>query len=191
MIIQYFYQPFPVFELESDNVILRELHHYDAGNYFKYMNHPEMFPYLTEATRPSSIEQAIEEVQYWASLFQNKRSFYWAIALKSSNQLIGTIGFNSISISHLKGEISYDLDPSFWGQGIMLKSLKTLLNFADSSLRLVRIQATVIINNQRSIKLLEKCGFSSEGVLKKYEVVNGQHLDYYMYSRVDPSPSRL
>lgn len=175
-------QPFPVIDL--GDITLRELRDSDARDYFHYMNKPEMAAFLTEANRPSTIDAALEDVQYWASLFKNKKSFYWGIALKDTDQLIGTLGFNIISLNHLRAEISYDLDYSFWSKGIMLKSVKAILKFADFVLGLVRIQATVITDNERSIKLLERCGFNREGTLRKYEIVAGVHKDYYMYARI-------
>jgi [ribosomal protein S5]-alanine N-acetyltransferase len=182
MIAQYFFQPFPVLDL--GDIILREITDEDGEAYFNYMSMPEMSPFLTEATKPKNVEAALEEVRYWGSLFRNKRSFYWGIAQKDNNTLIGTAGFNNISIAHLRGEISYDLDYKFWGKGIMLKSIKGILKFADFALQLVRVQATVIMDNERSVKVLERCGFSNEGILKKYEIVEGTHRDYYMYARV-------
>ena len=47
-----------------------------------------------------------------------------------------------------------------------------------------KTEATVIIDNERSIKLLERAGFKKEGLLEKYEVAEGQHKDYYIYGRV-------
>jgi len=68
---------------------------------------------------------------------------------------------------------------------MMLKSVKGILAYSDISLGLIRVQATVITTNERSIKLLERTGFAKEGILKKYEVVMGEHKDYYMYARVN------
>ena len=182
MIIQPLYQPFPILDL--NNIVLREITENDAQDYLNYMSRPDMADFVTDNNRPSNIDQSVNELKYWASLFHNKRSFYWAIALKSTNKLVGTAGFNIISIDNSRAEISYELDPEFWGQGIMLKSIKAILKFADFDLALVRIQATVIIDNERSIKVLERCGFAKEGLLKKYEVVQGEHKDYYIYGRV-------
>ncbi|RYE05752.1 MAG: N-acetyltransferase [Rickettsiaceae bacterium] len=179
---QYLNQSFPVMHL--DDVCLREIEEIDAENYFNYMNQVEIKEFLTDANVPANLEHSIQELRYWRSLFHNKRSIYWAIADLKSNKLIGTIGFNTISIVHLKGEISYDLDYNFWGQGVMLKCLKNILRFIDKTYQLARIQATVAINNDRSIKLLERCGFQREGTLKKYELVNGVHQDYDMYARI-------
>lgn len=181
MIQQYFYQKFPLIDL--NDIILRELTDEDAEDYFQYMNKPAMLPFLAQNNIPSTVELALDEVRYWSSLFHNKRSFYWAIALKDTNQLIGTAGFNTISQIHSRAEISYDLDFNYWGKGIMLKAIKGILRFADYT-GIVRTQATVIIDNVRSINTLERCGFIKEGLLKKYEFVNKQHKDYFMYSRV-------
>lgn len=181
MSIQYLYSQFPILDLGE--IILRELTGDDAEDYLSYMNKPEMHRFLTDNNRPTSIDEAEEELRYWSSLFRSKRGLYWGIALKSSNQLIGTAGFNTVSIMHQKAEISYDLDCAFWGRGLMLKSLKAILRFIEYA-GIIRIQATVIEDNIRSIKLLDRCGFMQEGLMKKYEIVQGVHRDYYMYAKI-------
>lgn len=183
MIEYYFHQNFPVLDL--DDIILREINDDDATDYFEYMSRPEMSSFLSEANFPKNLDQAFSELRYWGGLFRNKRSFYWAIALKQSNRLIGTAGFNTISIVHSKAEISYDLNFDYWGKGIMLKSIKNILKFADYKLQLMRVQATVITDNERSINLLQRCGFNNEGILRKFEVINSVHKDYFLYARVN------
>ncbi len=176
------YSQFPIFEL--DDIVLRELTLDDSQEYFSYMNNPEMLPFLTDNNIPSNIQQAGEEVRYWASLFRNRRGFYWGIALKNTNKLIGTAGFNSISTIHLRGEISYDLDPHYWSRGIMLKSIKNIVKFIEYA-GIVRIQATVVNDNIRSMNVLERCGFMQEGLLKKYEIIQAVHRDYYLYAKIN------
>jgi len=178
---EYLYAPFPVIDL--NDIVLRELTELDAEDYFHYMSKPEMAIYITDGNRPENLKEAQEEVRYWSSLYKNHRSFYWGVALKDDNKLIGTAGFNIINLEHHRAEISYDLDSSFWGQGIMLKSIKNILKIADY-IGIIRVQATVITDNSRSVNLLERCGFTREGVLKKYEIVANEHRDYYMYARV-------
>ncbi|AAU04148.1 GNAT family N-acetyltransferase [Rickettsia typhi] len=179
--IRYLHTTFPVFDL--DNIVLRELAESDVQDYLCYMSRSEMGLYITESNRPKDLEEARKEICYWSSLHALHRSFYWGIALKSDNKLIGTAGFNIINLEHHRAEISYDLDPNFWGQGIMLKSINNILKFADC-IGIIRVQATVITDNFRSVNLLERCGFSKEGILKKYEIIANEHKDYYMYARV-------
>ncbi|MDC0864966.1 GNAT family protein [Rickettsiaceae bacterium] len=179
---QCFFREFPTIDL--GDIILREIVESDAQDYLDYMSKDEMAGFLTKENRPQDFDKALTEVKYWASIFPNKRSIYWAIALKDNNQMIGTAGFNVMSFQNSRADISYDLNPNYWGKGIMLKSVKGILSFADYALQLVRIQATSIIDNERSIKVLERCGFKREGLMKRYEVVEGEHKDYYMYARV-------
>lgn len=178
----YFINTLPKFNLNY--IMLRELKDSDAERYFYYMTKPEVMEFLTEENIPKSVYQAEQEIKYWASLFTRKKSFYWAISLIDNDCLIGTIGFNNISVDHKKSEISYDLDYYYWGKGIMGKALEAILTFADTKLGLVRVQANVVVNNQRSINLLEKCKFNREGVLSKFEMINGQLRDYYIYARI-------
>ena len=182
MNMRYFFEPFPIFDLGE--IILREIPQDDAAAYFDYMNMDKMSGFLTKENIPENIEASVEEVEYWASLFPTKKSIYWAIALKENNLMIGTAGFNHISFKNSKAEISYDLHPNYWGRGIMLKSIKSILQFSDTCFELVRVQATVVTYNEKSIKLLERCGFNKGGYLTKYEVVDGEHKDYYMFERV-------
>ena len=177
-----FFAPFPVLDL--GDIILREISTKDSECYYLYMNREEVVQFITQDNIPQTYEDAIEEVNYWGGLFSTRRSVYWAIALKENNKMIGTAGFNHISFVNSRAEISYDLNPEYWGKGLMLKAIKGILKFADYKLQLTRIQATVMASNQRSIKLLERCGFKEEGFLQRYEVVQGQHRDYYMYARL-------
>ena len=166
---QIFFGAFPEFDL--GDIVLREIEYEDASGYLNYMNRPEMLDFLTKEHIPNTLEKALEELQYWGSLFPTKRSIYWAIALKSNNLIIGTAGFNHFSFSNSKSEISYDLSPDYWGKGVMLKSLKHILKFAENNLQVVRVQATVTIDNNNSIKLLERCGFEREGYMKRITIL--------------------
>lgn len=153
----------------------------DAPFFFKYINKEEVSDFICADNVPKNVDQAYRELQYWSSLFQMQRSYYWAIA-NENDDLIGTAGFNNISTQHLRGEISYDLDKNFWGRGIMTNVLFKILEFSFKDLDLVRIQATVGQHNPRSIKILENLNFKKEGELSKYEKLKGKHYDFYMYA---------
>jgi ribosomal-protein-alanine N-acetyltransferase len=173
---------FPDFDLGG--VKLRQIQDKDAAHYQQYMTSKEVTEFLTSDNIPTTHDHALADVRYWGGLFPSKRSFYWGIAVVGSDELIGTVGFNLWNRGHNRAEVSYDLAPAFWGHGVMFQSMQKILSFADAVLKVVRIQATVVTDNQRSIKLLERCGFEREGILRKYEIIHGQYADYYMYSRI-------
>lgn len=67
----------------------------------------------------------------------------------------------------------------------MSNALKLIMAHSCSVFNLVRIQATTITTNTRSIKLLEKLGFIREGTLKNFETVDGINmLASYMYAKI-------
>ena len=86
MNVQYFFGDFP--EINLGDIVLRQIKESDAQDYLYYMNHDSMEGFLTKENRPDNMDKALEEVQYWGSLFSNKQSIYWAIALKENNIMI-------------------------------------------------------------------------------------------------------
>ncbi len=178
----FFFKDFPVLDLGE--IILREIRISDASCYQRYMCHPKMQGLLTKDNQPSTYSEAESEVRYWSGLFTSKRSIFWCIADKKNDKMIGTAGYNSMFFSHNRAEMSYDLDPERWGEGIMQAALRVILQYSRLVIGLNRIQATVLIENTRSIKLLEKLDFKKEGILKAYENVDGKYMDYYMYGSV-------
>jgi len=178
------FDSFPVMHL--DQIILRKISaNDDYLNYFNYMNHPKVAAYLSNEDLPHSPESAKTELHYWARLFDYRSCFYWAIALKDSNKMIGTCGFNHWNKGQRRSEISYDLDHEYWGRGIMTKAVTAITDFGIKDMNLQRIQATVAIDNLPSIKMLEKISFHRESLLKRYGVLHGESKDFYMYTKIN------
>lgn len=175
------FKKFPEFEI--DDIILREINPVkDKVEYFNYTNEEEVCQFLADDDKPINVEHAEIELRYWSDLFRMQRSIYWAISLKSNNQLIGTCGYNSWSFTHQRGEISYDLNPQYWGRSIMKKSLMKIIEYGFKEMDLFRIQATVSENNLRSIKLLERLDFAQEGLMRNFGKLLGEFNNFYLYS---------
>lgn len=82
-------------------------------------------------------------------------------------------------------EIGYWLGEPYWGKGIMTDAVKQACHIAFDQYNLARLFAAVYSYNKKSCKVLEKCGFEMEGVLKKSVFKNGQFFDSYMYGLVN------
>lgn len=179
-----FFHLFPVITL--DNIVLREINpKEDYISYLNYITKSEVTDYLSIKDIPTNEDESLNELNYWRNLFRFHNSIYWAIALKQSNEIIGTCGFNYWIKEHNRAEISYDLSPSFWGKGIMTKALTQIVQLAVDEMKINRIQATVAVDNFRSIKILEKLNFKKEAVLKSYCILNNIPKDFYMYAIVN------
>lgn len=82
------------------------------------------------------------------------------------------------------GQVGYWIGHNHAGRGLMLEALGLLVTHAFETLRLHRVEAACIPNNQRSIRLLEKAGFQREGLLRSYLRINGAWQDHYLYALV-------
>jgi RimJ/RimL family protein N-acetyltransferase len=123
----------------------------------------------------------------WVSFVQQKKEEFGKpvhFAIRSpANQLIGGIGFNSLTVSH-KSEIGYWLAKDYWGKGITAKAVIKMCGYGFQEFNLSRIQALVFSFNDQSKSVLKKAGFEYEGLLKNWYLKNGKIFDGEMYSIV-------
>ncbi|KVO06381.1 GCN5 family acetyltransferase [Burkholderia ubonensis] len=98
--------------------------------------------------------------------------------------LVGTIGLHTVSDVNRSAEIAYDLAPSHWGRGIASAACSAVTEWAFAEYGFVRIQGVVLATNARSARVLQKCGFRYEGLLRAYRMVRGTPGDFAMYARV-------
>ena len=175
---------FPVLQIESHNLILREINvEQDAASYFNYTNQPQVNRFLQSNDIPSSIPAAQNALSYWQRLFtDNASSIFWTIARRDNNAMIGTCGFNYWSQINRRVEISYDLAVEYWGKGIMTEIVRRVCKYALEDLNVMRIQATVAINNYASMRVLDKIGFKNEGKMQNFAILHNKVYDYYMYA---------
>ena len=103
--------------------------------------------------------------------------------LAAAEELLGGCGFEGVSYGHC-AEIGYWLARPFWGQGIMTEVVRALCGFAFAEWKLVRITAHVFDFNAASARVLEKNGFSLEGLLRKHHRKAGRFLDSRLYALV-------
>jgi [ribosomal protein S5]-alanine N-acetyltransferase len=113
---------------------------------------------------------------------QQGRPVHWAIR-NADDYLIGGCGFDGfqLGVSH-RGEIGYWLAKPYWGRGIMTAVVQRLCRHAFEEFGLVKITAHVFRHNPASARVLEKCGFQQEGLLRKHFLKDGQYLDAALFA---------
>ena len=68
------------------------------------------------------------------------------------------------------------------GQGYMTAAVRAILPFAFDTLHLHRVEAACLPNNEASIRLLERVGFTREGYARNYLCIAGQWRDHLLYA---------
>lgn len=169
-------------ELITNRLILRQLAMEDAPALFHIWSDCEVTKYLN-INAFTHIGQAKEMIELLNQLAVEQKAMRWTIVLKETNHPIGSCGYNTwIKEEGYRGEIGYDLDRKYWGQGIMSEALHGLIQFGFSTMGLNRIEALVEPGNIPSCKLLGKIGFCEEGLLRDYQYNKEKFTDLTMYS---------
>jgi RimJ/RimL family protein N-acetyltransferase len=120
----------------------------------------------------------------WLTLLaQNPNPTNWAIEVEG--QAAGGIGVRVGEGVYAKsGEFGYWLGEPYWGRGIVTAAVRATAEYIQTHLDLVRLVAPVFEWNPASMRVLEKCGFVREGVLRKSIIKDGQIIDAVLYARI-------
>ena len=107
----------------------------------------------------------------------------WAIEV--DGLAVGSVGVRLGQGIFVKtAEFGYWLAEPYWGRGIMTDAVKTVSRHAMRRFGLIRLEAPVFEWNPASMRVLEKCGFVREGVLRASALKDGQVIDRVLYALV-------
>ena len=173
-------------EAKHELVTLRPIVEADLPVWYAYLSTPAVFEHTSwNLSSPSELLPYV-----WApEAFTESSLLRLAVALRSTGELVGTVGFHTVSPQNRSAELAFDLSPTVQGQGIATHVAQLLVAWAHASVGLLRVQATVLESNTRSAAVLQRCGFIREGLLRSYRQVRGRPGNFYMYSHVQPSPT--
>lgn len=174
---------------ETERLLIRPFRENDAETFFACCQNPNLGNNAGWAPH-KSIKESREILQ---NVFIGQEDI-WAITLKDTRQLIGSIGI----VPDPKREnpqvrmLGYWLDEPHWGKGYMTEAVQAVLNYGFNELQLSLITANCYPHNKRSQQVLERNGFICEGVLHQAELTyNGNiydHLCYYLPNICRPVP---
>jgi ribosomal-protein-alanine N-acetyltransferase len=153
----------PFSELITSRLLLRELRIEDVEEIFQ-LRSDEKVNALIDRTTATSIDDARQFISMIIAAQNNNESMMWVITLKDNPKLIGTITYWHIVKEKDEAEVGYELLPQYRSQGIMHEALLKVIEFGFKTLKLKTIVADPKAINERSVKLLEKCGFVKKDV---------------------------
>lgn len=176
-------------EINTARLILKEINWDDLENIHNLHSIPEVDEYNC-----LGIPENIEETKAFLLPFieeqklDKRKKYFWKIIIKETNKFIGIAGY-SLSLDKFKlGEIYYKLLPCEWGNGYATELAKELIKTGFEIFNLHKVEAGVEINNIASIKVLEKCGMTREGLRRKILPIRGVWKDNYHYAIVEDDP---
>ena len=145
--------------LETDRLVLRQFTTDDAGFILQLVNDPSFIANIGDR----GIRTHDDAVSYLLDgpirSYERHGHGLYLVALKPALEPIGICGLlKRIQFDDI--DLGYAFLPDFWSRGFAFESATAMLEFARTTLASTRTLALVSPENARSIKLLEKIGFS-------------------------------
>lgn len=174
-------------KLETERLILRPLKMSDAWDMFVYAQDPEVSRHVLWETH-RTIRDSRQFLRAAIRQYRHGRPGSFAIALKESGRMIGTIGFMWVNVDYRSAEVGYSLSRDYWNRGIMTEALRAVLRFGFDQLRLNRIEAQHEVDNPASGRVMAHVGMRYEGILRKRLKNKGKFVDVALYAILRDDP---
>ena len=167
----------------NDLVHLSEFRSSDKDALIEHLNDRDIYERTLRIPFPYTDACADEWLALVAKITKQQGRHVQFAVRTADEFLIGGCGFDGFQIgkSH-RAEIGYWLAKPFWGQGIMTAVVQRVCQHAFEEFGLVKITAHVFTHNSASARVLEKCGFNEEGLLRKHFLKDGQFIDARLFA---------
>lgn len=171
--------------INDSNIILKILGPHNAEEllqyYIKNKNHLKNFePFREEKFYTLEAQKNLLSESYRQFLMGN--SYDFGIFIK--DKFIGKVKLSNIVYGVFKNAIlGYSMDENFQGKGYMTEAVSLVCQYAFEELELHRIEASTLVDNIKSQKVLKHCGFTELGLNKNYLYINGKWQDHITFYR--------
>jgi RimJ/RimL family protein N-acetyltransferase len=154
--------------LETERLVLRRLSSDDAEFILELLNQPSFLHYIGDKGVRNN-DDALNYIQTGPVASYERFGFgLYLVELKDTAVPIGICGL-------LKRDSLPDVDvgfaflPDYWSRGYAFEAAAAVMNYGREVLGLRRIVAITSLDNDASIRLLEKMGLKFEGLIKLAE----------------------
>ncbi|MEG1800511.1 MAG: GNAT family N-acetyltransferase [Oscillospiraceae bacterium] len=169
--------------IETDRLILRQFTAADSTAMFEnWTSDDEVTKFLRWPTHKSiAVTQSL--ARQWVKKYSDKKTYQWAIVLKEyGEEPIGTISVVEQYENVGMVQIGYCIGKKWWHQGITTEAFSAIIPFLFDEVKANRIEARCDPLNLYSAKVMEDCGLTYEGTLRKADTNNTGIVDAAMYS---------
>ena len=170
----------PMPRIETARLLLRRWQRRDVDDLFEYARQPDVGPSAAWLPHPSRQHS----LQVLMNVFMPEDT-QWAIEYKDLRKVIGSISLHRDAKRTTPNTraLGYSLSHDFWGQGLMSEAAPTVIAYGFEHMRLDLISCYHFEGNDRSRRVIEKCGFTFEGMLRHCSCVGESMIHHdYCYS---------
>ncbi|MBR0138396.1 MAG: GNAT family N-acetyltransferase [Erysipelotrichaceae bacterium] len=161
--------------IETQRLIIRPMKASNVDALRKWMPDKSIYAYWGKGPGKSDLNPEL--------LFEKEerptKSFHLGIAEKQSNEVIGDLWVYLIENDRM-AQVAIRLSKEKPNRGYGTEALSAMTRFCFENTELQRLWTQVDISNTASSRMLEKCGYTREGLIRQGKMVNSW-CDYYIY----------
>lgn len=182
------FQKLPV--LETQRLLLRQINvsAQDGRDSLEFINDYSVYRYwglYDEANDSSGRHRPKKKIKldyhYNATMkeYRAHRELSWLLELKDTHKVIGEIVLYDFRLKK-QADIGYRINKQYWGRGYTPEAGQAMLKAGFEIMDLSRMQIRCFTNNNSSVRVAQKLGFTREGLIRQGAIVN-VITDYYIF----------
>lgn len=170
--------------IETERLILRKFEYDDAESVFKNWASDEEVQSLYSEPVYKTIEEVNDLLGKYIDNYKNQNYYRWAIISKEANECIGQIAYFMVNEANNFAEIEYCIGCKYQGHGYATEATKAVIDFGFKDMNLNKVQICHKAMNEKSKRVIEKCGLKYEGTLREFFFIESEnkYVDRLYYS---------
>ncbi|MBQ8332532.1 MAG: GNAT family N-acetyltransferase [Clostridia bacterium] len=165
--------------LETGRLLMRPLTPEDAPA-MRWLSEPELYTYWGREANNGELHPETIFIDPRPHVRRRPGpGFCLGIFLKSDGTMVGEMWMLEVENSRM-AKVAYRIAREYWNQGIATEALRETVKFTYEKTELDRLWTDVDCRNTGSWRVLEKCGFVREGMIRQGKMVSS-YCDYYIY----------
>lgn len=181
MKLNHVFEEFPT--LKSEQLILKKIEVSNLDEVFNIYSNDLVFKYC--GIIPKHHKDTVKSmIGHFERDYTKRTRVKWGIFLSNNpDLLVGIMEAMDFNQKVNMVTIGYFLAEPYWGQGIAREAVRLVVDYLFRVVNVNRIQAEVMLSNERSKRVLLNNGFLKEGTLRQASIWSGKGLvDLEMYS---------
>lgn len=173
----------PSLLVRGDRLLLRLVRLEDAIDLVALVNDPEIAANTLRIPHPYTLEDSMTFMALALEQMRQGVAIVFAMTQRGNDRPLGILGLGGFRHEARRVEIGYWIGRDHWNQGYATEAVNFAVDFCFRRLRLHKVAAEVFAWNAASRRVLEKCGFRHEGILRDHHYKDGQWITCDLFGR--------
>jgi [ribosomal protein S5]-alanine N-acetyltransferase len=169
--------------LIGDLTTLREFRVTDLDDYLAIVGDDRVTSWLSFDSRDRVAAEKALIAMIERAAQEDRPDYLLAVTRRDDDKVVGfaRLGPTGVKAAHL----GYAIHADHWGRGYATDAARVLLRLAFGTLGLHRVSAAIGPENEASIAVVKRLGFTYEGRIRHHVFTNGDWRDSLLYSLLE------